>query len=209
MNETAPGHAFTTLWTADQVRRIKRAGIVGKPIAMTFGGPHLSAPSFLRAGVQPGDEVVPIHVSRGRIIVLTSIHVADVLPVEEFVARHPAWFDPMLAHPEYRRIAPYLDNARSRAFWQLKSWLETNPEADAVCPGEATEVVVGERSAALRLDRVVPPELVLTLRWQSGQRPERPVKHLSADGRVERSISLQGIYRLTPASAEVVRSLIS
>jgi hypothetical protein len=195
-DDTAPGHAFTTLWTADQVRRIKRAGIVGTPVAVTFGGPHLSAPSFARAGVRPGDDVIPVHVRDGRLVVLTSIRVAEILPVEAFVARYPGLFDPMRGHAEYQRLARNLDTAHLRAFWQLRLWLEENPEVAALCPGEATEVVVARASAPLQLDRVVPLEIVGRLRWQSGRRAERPIRHLGPDGRIERSISLQGIYRL-------------
>ena len=79
---------------------------------------------------------------------------------------------------------------------------------DAFCPGEADEVVVAMEASPVRLDVAVPPDSVKTLRWQARRKPARPIKHLSADGRIERSISLQGIYRLAPGSADLLRTSI-
>lgn len=202
-----PPSAFTTLWTAEQVRRIRRAGLVGQPVSITFGGPHTSAPRFSRAGVRPGDDVFPINVRDGRLMLLARIRVGEILPVDAFVARHPDWFDPILRHPEFRRLEPHLDRASARAFWQLRLWLKDHPEIDGFCPGEADEVVVATEASPLRLDVVVPQDSVEALRWQPQRKPARPIKHLSADGRIERSISLQGIYRLAPDSADLLRSL--
>jgi hypothetical protein len=174
---------------------------------MTFGGPHLSAPSFVRAGVRAGDDVIPINVRDGQLALLSRLRVAEVLEVEDFVSRHRDWFDPMRSDAEYQRVVPYLDNDRSRAFWQLATWLRNHPEVNAFCPGEATEVVVAADSVPVQLDRIVPAGIVKALRWQSGRRPERPIKHLSPEGRIERSISLQGIYRLTEDSASLLRPI--
>jgi hypothetical protein len=176
---------------------------------MTFGGPHLSAPSFVRAGVCAGDDVIPINVGDGQLALLTRLRVADVLNVEDFVGRHREWFDPMRSDAEYQRMAPYLDNDRSRAFWQLAAWLAGHPEVNAFCPGEATEVIEADESEPVQLDRIVPAGIVKALRWQCGRRPERPIKHLSPEGRIERSISLQGIYRLTEDSADLLRPLFT
>lgn len=140
---------------------------------------------------------------------LTRLRVADVLEVQDFVGQHPEWFDPMRGDAEYQRMEPFLDNDRSRAFWQLADWLAKHPDINAFCPGEATEVVVTADSIPVQLDRIVPAEIVKALRWQSGRRPERPIKHVSPEGRIERSISLQGIYRLTEASADLLRPLVT
>ena len=183
--------------------------MVGKTVPMTFGGPHLSAPSFIRAGVRAGDDVIPINVRDGQLALLTRLRVADVVEVEDFVGRHADWFDPIRSDAEYQRMAPFLDNDRGRAFWQLAIWLPKHPDVNAFCPGEATEVVVAGDSVPVQLDRIVPAGIVKALRWQSGRRPERPIKHLSPDGRIERSISLQGIYRLTEESADLLRPLVT
>ena len=200
--------AFTALWTADQIRRIRQAGLVGQPIRMTFGGPHISAPRYSRAGVRVGDDVIPIQVKDGRLLLLARVRVGAVVPVEDFVDSHPGWFARFRDHAEFRRMEPYLRSPRDRAFWLMKIWLETTPEFGAWSPGESDEVVIAAESTPFRVDRVVPGEIVGALRWQSGKRPERPIKHLAADGRIERSVSLQGIYRLTAASAEQLRRLL-
>lgn len=49
---------------------------------------------------------------------------------------------------------------------------------------------------------------VRDLRWQSGRNPERPIKHLDEDGRITRTISLQGVYRLTGASACILEETL-
>jgi hypothetical protein len=200
--------AFTTLWTAEQVRKLRRAGLIGQPVSTTFGGPHTSAPRFSNAGVRPGDDVFPINIRDGRLMLLGRIRVGEILRADAFVARHPDLFDPILRHPEFRRLEPHLDSATARAFWQLRLWLEDHPELDAFCPGEADEVVIAMEASPVRLDVAVPPDSVKTLRWQPSRKPARPIKHLSAAGRIERSISLQGIYRLAPDSADLLRTLI-
>ena len=96
--------SFTTLWTAEQVRKIRRAGLMGQPVSTTIGGPHTTAPRFSRAGVRPGDDVFPINIRDGRLMLLARIRVGEILPVDAFVARHPDWFDPILRHPEFRRL---------------------------------------------------------------------------------------------------------
>lgn len=192
---------FTTLWTADQVQKVRRAGMVGQPVSMTFGGPHRSAPSFKRAGVRPGDTVLPVQVREGRLIVLCRVRVGKILSAEEFVERHPDWFEPLSLSSDFRRMAPHLGSPSGRASYLLELWLTKNQAIDAFCPGEATEVVIADQSTPVRLDEAVPADVVPALRWQSGRAPERRIKHLTTDGRIERSISLQGIYRLTPDSA--------
>jgi len=141
-------------------------------------------------------------------MLLACVRVGEILPVDMFVARHPDWFEPILTHPEYRRFEPHLDSAPARAFWQLRLWLREHPEVDAFCPGEADEVVVASEASPTRLDVAVPHDSVKALRWQPRRKPARPIKHLAPDGRIERSISLQGIYRLAPDSADLLQSLI-
>ncbi|GAA2626221.1 MULTISPECIES: hypothetical protein [Streptomyces] len=52
-------NSYTTLWTNDLCRWLARGGHTGQRLTMLFGGPHQSLPSFVRAGVRPGDTVVP------------------------------------------------------------------------------------------------------------------------------------------------------
>ncbi len=186
----SPPVAFTTFWTNDQVRRLVKAGVVGRPLALTFGGPHQSAPRFSRAGVRPNDLVFPVRVLEGRLYVLGRLRVGAILAAEAFVASHPEQFASIgLGEP---------------AFVRLERWIASDAAIAALCPGEADEVIVADDATPITLDAVVPVSSVRDLRWQSGRQPERPIKHLDADGRIMRTISLQGVYRLTAQSASVL-----
>ena len=191
--------AFTTLWTADQIKSIAVAKLVGSPFEMTFGGPHLSGPSFARAGIKANDVVIPIQVKGGRLHVVAAMRVDEIVPVEAWVARQPAEFEALRSDPEFVRHRPHLDAAQE-AVWLVSLWLARRPDVAALCPGEATEVVLGSPILPISVTRTTPLAMVPHLRWQSGRRPERSLRHLSQDGRIERSLTLQGIYRLTPAS---------
>jgi hypothetical protein len=65
--------------------------------------------------------------------------------------------------------------------------------------GAISEVVLGPPGTPIRFDAPLPGELLEQLSFISRQ-GERQLKHLEA-GRLLRSISLQGIYRLAPDSA--------
>ena len=187
--------AFTTLWTGDQCRRLAKAGVVGRPLALTFGGPHQSAPRFSRAGVAPGDLIFPVRVLDGRLHVIGRIRVGAIYSADAFVASQP---------DRFASIAP-----GEPAFVRLERWIAADPAIAALCPGEADEVVVAADATAITLDAVVPAESVRDLRWQSGRRPERPIKHLDGDGRITSTISLQGVYRLAPPSVSILEKALS
>jgi hypothetical protein len=182
--------AFTTLWTSEQCRRVEKSGMIGRPLMLTFGGPHQSAPRFGRAGVKPGDSLFPVRVLQGRLLVLGRLRVGAIHSAEAFVALFPGRF---------ASIAP-----EGPASERLERWIEANPEVAALCPGEADEVIVADDATPIRLDAIVPAARIRDLRWQSGRRPERPIKHLDAEGRITSTISLQGVYRLTAASAAML-----
>lgn len=186
---------------------LRRAKLLGAPLTMTSGGPHLSAPSFVRAGVRPGDIVIPIQVKDGRLHVIAAMRVTELLQVEEFVARRPDEFLAAKAHPEFQRLLPHLETHHQQAFWLVRLWLGSRADLAAVCPGEVTELVLGERVLPISLTRAAPPDDVLRLRWQSGRRPERAIRHLTPEGRIQRSLTLQGIYRLTPESEATLLAL--
>jgi hypothetical protein len=190
-----PPAAFTTLWTSDQCRRLVRAGMVGQRLAMTFGGPHRSAPSLRRAGVRPGDALFPVRVLAGRLYVLGRIRVGGIHSAEEFVSMFPE---------QFAAIAP-----GEPAFIRLERWIAADPILAALCPGEADEVVVADDATPITLDATVAPRQVRDLRWQSGRQPERPIKHLDADGTITSTISLQGVYRLTTPSTAILGATLA
>jgi hypothetical protein len=74
--------------------------------------------------------------------------------------------------------------------------------------GCINEVVVGPPGSPLRFDRPLPGEHLEHLTFTS-RRGERKLKYVE-DGRLLKALSLQGIYRLAPESADVLaRHLIN
>lgn len=103
---------------------------------------------------------------------------------------------------EVARIVPY-ENAGSALpdedYVKLLDWRPLKT-------GWVTEVLIGPPGAPLRFDTVVPGDLLERLTYTS-RRGERPLKHVE-DGRLIRSASLQGVYRLAAGSAEALDQLI-
>ncbi|MFD4913933.1 hypothetical protein ACFWNR_11985 [Streptomyces virginiae] len=64
----------------------------------------------------------------------------------------------------------------------------------------------GPPGSPLSFGTTVPPDLLERLTYTS-RRGERTLKYIE-DGRLTRSVSLQGIYRLAPASASELRRLV-
>lgn len=68
--------------------------------------------------------------------------------------------------------------------------------------GCISEVVLGPPGSPLRFDRPLPGEHLEHLTFTS-RRGERKLKYVE-DGRLLRALSLQGIYRLAPESADII-----
>ncbi|MEU1477010.1 hypothetical protein [Streptomyces sp. NPDC005760] len=66
---------YTTLWTNDLCKALGTSGFEGEPLTVLFGGPHTSMPGFARAGVRPGDRILPIRVLRKQMWVLGAMEV--------------------------------------------------------------------------------------------------------------------------------------
>ena len=154
-------------WPQD---RWRRAAGVAQRLAVLFGGPHTSEPSFRRATVQPGDLLYPIGVCDQVLYLFGRMRVQEIIPVgdsgqqplDEYFSRYGAW----------RFLAP-------------------------TC---TTEVVIAAEGTGIRLDRPVPGEVLKRLTYHP-RRGLRPVRHVSEDGRLMHSLSVQGIYRLAESSA--------
>jgi hypothetical protein len=167
--------SYTVFWTID--RWLGALAIGHKPLPVLFGGPHLSEPSFRRAGVKVGDLLYPVAVSNRQVHVVARMRVREMLLIAQ-------------------EDGPTLIDQR---FPQFKAW-------KILAPTCTEEVVVGAEGTTLRADVVVPPEVLerLTFRSQRGERVLRYVR----DGELTRSVGLAGIYRLSPASAADLASLI-
>ena len=185
--------SFTTLWTRQRCQEAKQAKQEGAPMTLLFGGPHRSQPSFRRAGVSVGDSIYPISVSHGLLYLIARMRVKTILSLEEYIDQNPTLFAP------YKRTNWSMET--------LNAYLADRPWQRYLFHNCTDEVVVADESTPIRFDLTVPPEIVEGLRYRS-QRRERPIKH-QEQGRITSVISLQGIYRLSEASAVEFERLAS
>src|SRR5260370_8294840 len=88
--------SYTTMWTQDTCRALRRYGQEDTRLELLFGGPHTSEPGFRRAGVTPGDYIYPVPVLRCTVYVLARMRVQRILSVAECIAQYP---DPF-PHPQ-------------------------------------------------------------------------------------------------------------
>jgi hypothetical protein len=138
--------SYTVFWTMD---RLLGAVAVGhKPLPVLFGGPHLSEPSFRRAGVNVGDAIYPIAVSNRRVLVVARMRVREMLLLGQ--EDGPALIDQRF--PQYRG-------------WKV------------LAPTCTEEVIVGMEGSVPRADVFLPPEVLQRLTFRS-QRRERTLKHV-------------------------------
>jgi hypothetical protein len=77
-----------------------------------------------------------------------------------------------------------------------------------LAPTCTTEVVHGEDGTRVRGDHAIPGETVKTMTYLPRRGP-RPIKHVTAERFLTSAISVQGIYRLAPASAAALDALLS
>jgi hypothetical protein len=103
----------------------------------------------------------------------------------------------VLGRLEVARIIPYEEAAEELA--KLPDWSPLEG-------GCVSEVVLGRPGSPLDFGTTVPGELLERLTFRS-RRAERRLRHVE-DGRLLRSVSLQGVYRLAPDSAAELDRLV-
>ncbi|MFD5421508.1 hypothetical protein ACFWJT_26195 [Streptomyces sp. NPDC127069] len=108
----------------------------------------------------------------------------------------------VLGAMEVSRIIPYEDAGSVLHDDDYAKLLEWRP----LKTGSVTEVITGPPGSALTFGTTVPPDLLERLTYTS-RRGERTLKYVD-EGRLIRSVSLQGIYRLTSASAAELHRLV-
>jgi hypothetical protein len=138
--------SYTVFWTLD--RWLSAVSVGHKPLPVLFGGPHLSEPSFRRAGVKVGDLLYPIAVSNRRVHVIARMRVREML---------------LLGQED----GPTLIDER---FPQYKAWRFLAPTC-------TEEVLIGMEGTAPRADLTLTPEMLTRLTFRS-QRGERPLKQV-------------------------------
>ncbi|MFI6860137.1 hypothetical protein ACIBKZ_09515 [Streptomyces sp. NPDC050421] len=163
--------AFTVLWTHDTCRALRKAGRVGERPPVAFSGAHSSLPAW--TGARAGDEVYALHVNRREVFVVSRMRVIDVERRDCCGTAPATWEDP--AHPGH-------------GDWSMLG-------ADG-CGARAVHV----DATPVGFDAVIPGELLARLTWCNRRGQTRVLTYV-VDGLLERSVSLQGFYRLTPEAA--------
>ena len=170
--------AYTILWTHDTCRALRKEGRAGERPPVAFSGIHQSLPAWSTASV--GDEVYALHVDRCVVYVVSRMRVID-MDRRECCGTAPAtWRDP--AFPGH-------------AAWSM---LGANGCGASAVHVEATPV---------RFDMPLPGDILGRLTWRNRRGKTRGLKYV-VDGRLERFVSLQGFYRLTPESAGEISALV-
>jgi hypothetical protein len=119
-----------------------------KPLPVLFGGPHLSEPSFRRAGVKVGDLLYPVAVMNRQVYLIARMRVREML---------------LLGQEDGTTLI-------DQRFPQFKPW-------KVLAPTCTEEVVIGSEGTTLRADLPLPPDMLMRLSFRS-QRGERPLKYV-------------------------------
>jgi hypothetical protein len=90
----------------------------------------------------------------------------------------------------------------------LEEYLARHGAWRFLAPTCTTEVVIGSECTGILLDRPLPGEILKGLTY-SPQPGPRPVRHVSQDGRLLHSLSVQGIYRLAESSATDLEAILA
>jgi hypothetical protein len=170
--------AFTTLWTQDTCRELRRAGRVGMRPPVAFSGAHTSLPSWV--SVKVGDDVYALYVNKCVVYMVSRLRVVDKQRRECCGAVPATWRDP--AHPGH------------------DDWAMLGANGCGASP-------VHVDATSVRFDIAIPGDLLGTLTWRNRRGDTRGLRHV-VDGRLERAISLQGLYRLTPESTDKLAALL-
>ncbi|MFB7454013.1 hypothetical protein [Streptomyces sp. NPDC056194] len=171
--------AFTVLWTHDTCRALRKAGRVGERPPVAFSGAHSSLPAW--TGARAGDEVYALHVNQREVFVVSQMRVIDAERRDCCGTAPATWDDP--AYPGH-------DD------WSMLG--------AGGCGAQAVHV----DATPVRFDVPISGELLARLTWQNRRGQTRGLKYV-VDGRLERSISLQGFYRLTPEAAGELAEVVS
>lgn len=188
-------NSFTTLWNRDRVIAAQRIGGAAFRFQWLFGGPHISLPSFRRAGVSAGDWVYPIHVHRGALHILGRMRIERIVELDDFP-------------DEYPEVAREVRDFDRVTFFPKPDASGLKGQLSFLAPTCTEHVLVGSEGTPFWADLVVPPESVSEIRYTSKKRPVRPIKHLDAEGRITAIVSIQGIYRLSAESAETFELIV-
>ncbi|MEV6380391.1 hypothetical protein AB0M31_13335 [Streptomyces sp. NPDC051773] len=171
--------AFTVLWTHDTCRALRAAGREGQCPPVAFSGAHSSLPAW--SGARPDDEVYALHVNRREVFLVSRMRVVDRERGACCGAAPATW--------------------RDAGFSGHHDWAALGAGG---CGAEAVHV----DATPVRFDVPIPGDLLGRLTWRNRRGQTRGLKYV-VDGRLERSVSLQGFYRLTPESADDLAEVLA
>jgi hypothetical protein len=144
---------------------------VGERPPVAFSGVHSSLPAW--TGARAGDEVYALHVNRCEVFVVSQLRVIDMERRDCCGAVPATWEDP--AYPGH-------------GDWSMLG------------AGGCDATAVHVDATPVRFDVAIPGDLLERLTWRNRRGQTRGLKYV-VDGRLERSVSLQGFYRLSPEAA--------
>jgi hypothetical protein len=169
--------AFTVLWTHDTCRALREADRVGRRPPVAFSGVHSSLPAW--SGARAGDEVYALHVNRRVVHVVSRMRVLDMERGACCGSAPATWRDPGFpGHDDWSMLGA----------------------------GGCGATAVHVDATPVRFDVPIPGDLLERLTWRNRRGHTRGLKYVT-DGRLERAVSLQGFYRLTPESADELAEL--
>ncbi|MGW2350928.1 hypothetical protein, partial [Actinacidiphila glaucinigra] len=113
---------------------------------------------------------------------------------------------PVRVHRTRLHVLGRLEVARTIPYEEAADELAKLPDWSPLEGGCASEVLVGPPGTPLDFGTTVPGELLERLTYRS-RRAERRLRFVE-DGRLMRSIGLQGVYRLAPESAAELDRLV-
>ena len=170
--------AFTVLWTHDTCRALRKAGRVGERPTVAFSGVHSSLPAW--SGARIGDEVYALHVNRGVVFVVSRMRVVGMERRDCCGAAPATWQDPAFpGHDDWSMLGA----------------------------GGCSAAAVHVDATPVRFDVPIPDDLLGRLIWCNRRGQTRGLKYV-VDGRLERSVSLQGFYRLTSDSSGALAEVV-
>ncbi|MGW1761363.1 hypothetical protein [Streptomyces mirabilis] len=170
--------AFTVLWTHDTCRALRKTGRVGERPPVAFSGVHSSLPAW--SGARVGDEVYALHVNRCAVFVVSRMRVIDRERRDCCGTAPETWQDPAFpGHGDWSMLGA----------------------------GGCGAAAVHVDATPVRFDTPIPGNLLAGLTWRNRRGQTRGLKYV-VDGRLERSASLQGFYRLTPESADELAKVV-
>lgn len=184
--------SYLVLWAQDRCRLVKKAGDTGKMLQVLYGGPHISAPSFRRYGVAPGDWVNVGAFKDGVLYIVARMRVTAILGVGEYFRKHLGMSRPK---PSYDALLSGETPTAPTVFGHQSP------------PDCVTEAVIGEEATPIRFDVAVPVDVLTALRFRNKRNQERGLKVV--DGKLKGILGMQGhVMRFVPDSALAIEELV-